>query len=268
MPTECHMAPDAHELTYTPPTAKVKWVVEGEFDPKIAANILRATAPATFDHPVQTLFRNDGRVRETGFKIYECEFHYGVEERDVGTYTIECDTLGGTTHVKGGSHIQVYPASMPTHDGLIGVKGDDVEGTDIVIPAMRIIVHFSHPGNYLTDAIIRTLSRAVGSVDNSGFLGWEPYETLFLGFQAKQTTEVTTIDVEHREEVSYHFAMSENLVNFAIAGITGISKKGWDVAWVKWQEAVESGRASNEALYVNIVRVYKEKDLRTILGFG
>lgn len=264
-----HEAPESRELTMTPPTAVHHWTCEGLFDDLAVANLVRNGTPTTVSHPLALLYRQDAQIREGGHGIYNITIPYGLENREIGTYRIECDTIGGTVHIKGGVQVAVYPTGGKAYDGLIGVRStDDIEGTDIVIPAMRVIVHFSHPANYLTDSRIRTISRLVGSVDNQGILGWDPYETLFLGLQASQTTNVGTLNTEQREEASYHFAMSENLANFAIGSITGISKKGWDVAWVKWKDTVVNSKPSNVVEAVNVVRVYREKPLKTLLGFG
>lgn len=265
---DIHEIPESRELTMTPQTATSHWVCEGLFDDVAVGNLALATIPDTVPHPLGEVYRDDMQIVEDGFQVYSITVTYSLFKKEVGTYRIEFDTLGGTVHVKGGVHQAVFPSGNPTHNGLIGVKGDDVEGADIVIPAMRIIVHFSHPGKYLTAERIRTLSRLAGSVDNAGFFGWDPYETLFLGAQGSQTTDVSNQGTESREEVAYHFAMSENRTSFQVAGITVAAKKGWDVAWVKWREEPEGGKASNQAEYVNVVRVYREQNLKAALGFG
>lgn len=247
---DIHEIPESRELTMTPQTAVHHWVCEGLFDDVAVGNLAIATIPDTVPHPFGEVYRQDMQIKEAGYRVYNITVPYGVQKKEIGSYRIEFDTLGGTVHIKGGVHVALFPGASAgaTHNGLIGVKGDDVEGTDIVIPAMRVIVHFSHPGKYLTTQRIIHLSRLVGCVDNSGIFGWEPFETLFLGAHGSQTTDVSNQGTDSREEVSYHFAMSENRVNFAIANITGITKKGWDVAWVKWREAVEGGIASQLGL--------------------
>lgn len=261
-----HEVPESREEALNPPTALTHWVIEGEFDDKLAMDLARVTAPTTYTHSLGTLYRRDIRLVEKGFRVYNFEVLY--DEKELYTKRIEVDTLGGTVHIKAGIHQAVFPAGKPTHNGLIGVKGDDVEGADIVIPACRVIVHYQHPLGYLDDARVKLLTDITGWVDNAGFYTWAPYETLFLGFQGSQTTTVTSVQVDQTEEVSYHFAMSKNLTGLQIGTISGIDKKGWDVAWVKWQAAVEGGKGSNEAEYVNVVRTYPETSLKAVLGFG
>lgn len=269
MTTYFHEIPESRELGFDPPVATHHWVCEGIFDDYEMGQLALSGTPTTWLHPAGvTLYRTEIKVRETGHRLYEVIVDYERTNKEIGSYRIETDTLGGTVHVKGGSHIASYPSGSPTHDGLIGVKGDDVEGVDIVIPATRRIVHFSHPGGYMSESQIAALEDIVGTVDNSGFMGRQPYETLFLGFQYQQSATFGTMESELREEVSYHFAVSKNVTNLEIAGISGISKRGWDVAWAKWREAVENSAASNEAEYVNVVRVYRDEDFRSVLGFG
>lgn len=262
-----HEIPESRELTFEEdPTATTHWVCEGEFSDYEVGVMAQTIIPVTYLHPLGLLTRVGIDIKEFGHKVYYIAAFYNLDKvQSLGSYRIEFDAMGGTVHVKAGIPIATFPPTEPDHDGLIGVKGDDVEGADIVIPAMRVIVHFTHAFGYVTDARVRQLSRLAGTVDNSGFLGWQPYETLFLGAQGSQPG---TGVADPSTTISYHFAMSENLINYRIGGITGISKKGWDVAWVKWREVVVGGGPSNQVEYVNIVRVYQEKNFKTLLGFG
>lgn len=261
--------PESRELEMDPPSATHHWVGEGTFDDYEIGNIARLGTPLTWQHPLALLYRNNMQIKEAGHKLYNVTVHYGLQKKDIGSYRLEFDTLGGSVHVNAGVPVATYPSSFPNHDGVIGWNGtDNVEGADFPISAMRVIAHYSHPGNYLTDAKIRALSRLVGSVDNSGIFGWDPYETLFLGAQGSQSTDVSTAGTEQREEVAYHFAMSENLVNFSIGSVTGITKKGWDVGWVKWKDTEVNGMPSQEVHYVNVVRIGRERNLKNLLGIG
>lgn len=253
--------PESREVGFDPPTVVTKWVCEGVFSSDTVAALCLSTTPAVASHPFGLLYRQDIMVREAGHQLYNITVPYATRKRESGSYRFEFDTLGGTVHVTAGTHVNVYPAGKPTHSGLIGVKGTDVEGIDVVIPAMKVVVHFKHPAGIITPTQIKILSRLSGAVDTGGFFGWSAYETLFLGAQGSEGTDCET-------EIAYHFAMSENLVDVAIGGVTGITKRGWDVAWVHWQQAVEAGKAAPAAEYVNVVRVYKERALAAVLGFG
>lgn len=253
--------PESRSMTMDPPTITTKWICEGIHDSATVAGTALSATPNIFAHPLGVIYRQDIQIQEMGNALYQWTVPYGRRKIESGSYRFEFDTMGGTVHITAGKHIQVYPAGKPTHNGLIGVKGDDVEGIDIVIPAMRVIVHFKHPAGVITPAQIRVLSRLSGAVDTGGFFGWAPYETLFLGAQGSEGSDIET-------EISYHFGMSENLSGATIGGIAGIAKKGWDVAWVAWEDAVESGKAAPKAEYVNVVRVYKERNLSSFLGFG
>lgn len=269
MPYQFDELPASRKLGYDPPSASTKWCCEGIFDDLTVGTVARTAIPFSFIHPFAQLYRQNVEIEEVGHKVYHLTASYGRDKIEVGSYRFSFDQIGGSVHVKAGVHQAVYPTGKPTHNGLIGVKGDgDVEGVDIVIPAMKVTVHFSHPGGYIDASLLATLSRLPGSVSTEQFFNWVPYETLFLGATGSQGAEITNLGTDVTTDIDYHFAMSENLVNFAIGGVTGISKKGWDVAWVKWIDATVGGLPTNQADYVNVVTVYKEKPLKTILGFG
>lgn len=264
-----HEIPESRELTFDPPTVTTHWVCEGLFDEYDVGVLANSGTPSSYLHPLgATLRRQDIAVKEIGHKVYDVSVPYARRVREIGSYSIRSSTIGGTIRIKAGIHVATYPSGKPTHGGLIGVKGDDVEGAEIVIPATKISVSFTHPGNYLTDAKVREISRLVGAVDNSGIVGYEPYEMLLIGFDAGQSGDVSTAGTETTEDVSYEFAMSPNLANFAIGAVTGISKKGWDVASVYWVPNTESGYPSQIVDSVDIIRVYRELNLKTALGFG
>lgn len=253
--------PESRSITMDPPTVTTRWVCEGVFDEGTSLGYALTGTPQTWAHPRGVLHRQDIKVDSRGNKLQYWTVPYAQRRKESGEYRIDFSTMGGTVHIVAGDHVEVFPSGKPTHEGLIGVKGDDVEGVDRIIPAMKIVVHFKHPTGVITQPHIRLLSRVTGSVDNAGFLGWDAYETLFLGCDGSEGTDIET-------ETSYHFLMSENRTSFSIGGITGIDKKGHDVAWVAWQEATESGKAAPKAEYVNIVRVYRELNLSQYLGFG
>lgn len=264
-----HEIPESRDLSYDPPTVTTQWVCEGLFSEKDVGILANSATPNSYLHPLgATLRRQNISVKEFGHKLFNVSVPYARRVRTIGSYSIRSSTIGGTIRIKAGIHVATYPSGKPTHGGLIGVKGDDVEGAEIVIPATKITVAFTHPGNYLTDAKVREISRLVGAVDNSGIVGYEPYEMLLIGCDFGQSGDVTTAGTETSEDISYEFAMSPNLANFAIGAVTGISKKGWDVASVYWVPTVESSKPSQVVDSVDIIRVYRELNLKALLGFG
>jgi hypothetical protein len=261
---DCHEIPESRSLTINPPSLTTNWVCEGIFDSTdVAAYALSITPPIAV-HPTGLLYRQDIQIKEKGHRLYEWTVPYAPQKRESASYRIEFDSLGGTVHITAGTFVAKFPAGAPNHGGMIGVKGNDVEGTDIVVPAMKVIVHFKHPPGIMTFARVRMLSRLCGTVDTAGFFGWSPGETLFLGAQGSCEVDDQGID----QEISYHFAMSENLIGASIGGITGISKVGWDVAWIGYKAATDAGKAVQTPDFVQVVRVYKTGPLAAYLGFG
>ena len=144
----------------------------------------------------------------------------------------------------------------------VEVNGDfGAEGFDDDLPATRISVHFKHPSGEITLARIRALSRLKGSVDTEGIFGTEPYEMYFMGFEGQAGSDCET-------EISYHFAMRENQTGLQMGSVTGISMKGWDIAWGNVTSQASGGYASRNFNFVNVVRIPKERALKTLLGFG
>jgi hypothetical protein len=254
--------PESRSLTFDPPSLTTQWVCDGVFSSDTVAQLALSGTPAIAAHPLGILYRQDIAIKEIGHKLYNLTVPYNARKRESGSYRFEFDTLGGTMHVKAGQFIAVFPAGAEHDDGLIGVKGDDVEGCDITIPVMKVTVHFTHPAGVTVPIRIRNLSRLAGTVDTGGFFDWAPYETLFLGAQGSEGSDVETT-------IAYHFAMSENITNATIGGITGVDKAGWDVASVTWQPTVAGGKPVQRAEKVQIVRPYlKLRNLAAVLGFG
>ena len=57
-------------------------------------------------------------------------------------------------------------------------------------------------------------------------------------------------------EIAYKFAASPNRSNFSVGDITGISKKGWEYMWVRYEDAED---AAAKAIVKKPVAVYVEK---------
>ena len=223
------------------------------------------------DETVQTLYgtlhRQDLLIRQTGHKLFSIQAPYAAGKNKHGEWTWDFDTTGATIHLKyAREEVNKYPSSTaPDQKGAIGVEGDVVTGTEIVVPAMKINVKYRHPEGELTIAEARRISRHTGKTNTSTFLTYDAGEVLFLGARGSdgETAEA---------EVTYHFAMAENEDNLTIGDITGIEKKAWDVGWVQWEDKVASANGDDHPTrvpkFVYIDRVYNKVDLASVLGFG
>jgi hypothetical protein len=89
-----------------------------------------------------------------------------------------------------------------------------------------------------------------GKTDNASFKGCAAGEALFMG--ASGSKRVT----ENDWAVTFNFAASPNRTDLTVGDITGISKKGWEYMWVRYQDAED---ATAKALVKKPVAVYIEK---------
>jgi hypothetical protein len=148
---------------------------------------------------------------------------------------------------------------------LIAVNKDDVQGAEIIIPALKISVHYSHPAAVITIARIKYLADITGMVNSDDFFGFAAGEVLFLGASGSEGTDAET-------EVTYQFAMSANADSLTIGDVTGIVKDGHELAWIKYKDAVDTEGGKDlpvkQPEFVYIERVYETVDLALALGFG
>ena len=263
MATSFEEVPNSREVGYNPPKVVTKWLSEGVFSSDTVATLARTSTPQTAAHPDGLLYRQDMDIREVGHKLYHITVPYGANKQEQGEYRFEFDAMGGTTQIYAGVFRARYPAgASENHGGLINVVDGKPQGCQIVIPAMKVICHFKHPPGVISPVHIRDLSRLVGTVDTAGFFDWDAYETLFMGATGQEGTHV-------QQEIAYHFAMSDNITDLQLGDITGISKRGHEVAWIGWKSAEVESRLGSSPDFVEVVQAYqKHASLKATLGFG
>lgn len=213
-----------------------------------------------------TIYRQDVQVEAIGYALWKVTVPYGPRKKEEGEYTIDFDTAGGTVHITNSKEtIQRYAApnqpDAPDMGGAIGVRGDQVDGTEIVIPALKYTVEFQHPAGIITQPQIKVLGRYTGRTNSTKFLSYDPGEVLFLGCRGREGTNVPT-------SIVYEFAMSENVQNQAIGPILNTAKKGWEFGWISYQDRVDGNVPHKRPRWYYVERVYDEVDLATLVGFG
>lgn len=210
------------------------------------------------------VYRKDIQIQSEGFDVWTVTVPYAEkgEKPPTGQWTFDFDTTGGSFHIKASkSTVASYGTSPPDYKQLIGVNGDDVEGADIVIPALKINVTYSHPLGVVTIALAKTLARLTGKVNSQTFLTFDAGEVLYLGSTGSDGTE-------KEATVGYQFACEENLQNQIVGAISGIQKDGWDLAWIKWKDAEDGGKPVKQPEFVYVERVHDRVNLAAALGFG
>lgn len=255
LPTSGNSAKESYEL---------KWRASGIDDDTYVRAVALSAAPLTVWIPEGVLHRQDVALDHVGWGLFIVTASYGPKNKTAGSYSATFDTTGGTLTIKASlSTIASYSAggAIPNHGGAIGVNGDEVEGAEIVIPALKETITFRHPQGVIDQAKIKALARMTGKVNSDTFLTFDAGEVLFLGATGSDGSEAEA-------EIQYQFAMSENLQNKVIGGITVAQKNGWDVSWIQFAPQVVGGLPVRKPMYIYVERVYERTSLSGALGFG
>lgn len=257
--------PASRQSTYSPPSLTLIYKAVGEVDDGQVGSYAIAATPSVVYTAAGTLYRQNIQLDPEGYAQYLVTIPYGPKQKANGSYSFTFDTTGATVTVKAAKeHIASYPAGDPAdpHKGAIGVTANgDVEGTEIVIPALKFTVNFRHPQGVITLAQARHLARQTGKTNTDEFLGFAAGELLFLGASGGDGTETEA-------EVAYQFAASENVSDLSFGEISGVTKKGHHYAWIEFKDAASDGQASTQPRRVHVERVYGEVAFATALGWS
>jgi hypothetical protein len=175
------------------------------------------------------------------------------------------DTTGGTQHITQAFSETKYGANAPDQQKAVGVDENAVNGVDIVVPQLQWTETYEVPNAYVTDGYIRGVSGVTGCTNISEFRGFEAGEVLFLGCTGSQEWD----DQKGRGpwSLSFRFIASRNKTNQTIGSVTGITKKGHEYLWVRYESASESNLLIKKPKAVYVNQVYSEASF-SILGIG
>jgi len=256
-------SPDSRQQTVQPPTVTLSYIASGEQnDSKVMAYAI-ANVPLFVTPVFGVLYRQDIKLDPIGFQLYKITVPYAPGKRDVNSFTFSFDTTGATINVKASKeHINTYPGGGNVHNGAIGVKPDgDVEGVDIIIPALKMTYTFKHPAGVITEAYAKQLAAATGQTNLNPFRSYDVGELLFAGATGSDGSEADA-------ECGYQFIASQNATGLTLGSISSIAKQGHCVAWVEFKDNVSSGKPARQPQYVHIERVYDSIDFSSALGWG
>lgn len=257
--------PDHIESTANSYTSN--WKATGTTDQSFVHSYALGATPAIVSTVYGTLHRQDVRVRQTAYNQFTVQVPYGKRKNETGEWTWDFDTTGGTVHITNAKEeVSRYPSSdAPDQKGAIAVDGDQVHGVDIVIPAMKVNVQYKHPLGNITLSQAKYLNSITGSTNTDNFLTFAPGEVLFLGARGSDGTNAEAT-------VHYQFAVSGNVSGQSIGSIAGVAKKGWEVLWIRYEDAEETEGGNTYPVrtpkFVYVDRVYDEIAMATALGFG
>lgn len=252
-----------------PPTFESVFVAAGETNASFVRAYAASATPYLVAVDEAVLYRNDIQVQEQGHAVYWVTVQYVTQDQQkpaVGSIKFAFTTTGGSFHITHSrSTVAKYPSSSVDYKQAINVRksGQDlnIEGTDIIIPALKLSYTFSHPLGIVNESFARTIAGLTGSSNSTTFRGFQPGEVLFLGADGSDGTN-------SEAEVTYHFACESNLQDLVIGAITGINKDGHDLLWVSSKDDTASGKPTVTPLGVYIERIYQRVDFRAALGWG
>jgi hypothetical protein len=254
---------ESRSSTYDEPTETRVYRATGEFDDQLVRYYALAATPPSIFTPQGQLFRQDLRVDPDGWSRYLIRVPYARRKKQSGDWTWDFDTTGATVKIRcAKEHVKSYPDDGDWHKSAIGVKGDgEVEGVEIVTPALKINATYSHPLGLVTIQYARVLAAATGRTNSVAFMEHDVGELLFLGASGSDGTSADA-------KVTYHFASSANVTDLNFGDIAAITKKGHDYAWVEFKDEVESGEAVRQPKRAHIERVYDGANFPAIFGWS
>jgi hypothetical protein len=175
------------------------------------------------------------------------------------------DTTGGTQHITQAYGETKFGTNAPDQQKAIGVDSNGVNGVDIVVPQLQWQEQYDVPNAYVTSEWIRGVAGVTGTTNAATFRGFEAGEVLFVGCSGSQEWD----DQKGRGpwSLSFRFVASKNVTGETIGDISGVSKKGHEYLWVRYEDAVSSNvlLKKPKAVYVN--KVYRESNFSQ-LGIG
>lgn len=260
---------ESRRLTTTPPTQTNVFTASGTNDQSYVRAYTIAATPAVVASIYGTLYRQDVAVDPVGYEVWKVSVPYATAKHETGSFRLTFDTTGGTVHISNSKEtIAKYAATgitAPDYKQLIGVNGEDVDGVDVVIPALKLTAHYRHPAAIVSLARIKYLANITGNVNSTPFMTFAAGEVLFLGCSGSEGTDAET-------EVQYQFACSANASGLTIGAIADVVKKGHEVAWIKYKDNTDTAGGTvypvKQPEFVYVERVYDTIDLSLALGFG
>lgn len=254
-------SPRSRQSSANPPSLTLNYIAEGESNEQTVHAYAYGYTPAMYSTVYGTLYRQNITVSPQGSALFEVTVPYGPVNREIGQWDWDYDTTGGSVIITASKGTTAFPGGAPDHKGAIDVQGDEVRGTSVVIPALRINVTFKHGPGVITLPRVKNLARWTGKVNSTSFLTFDAGEVLFLGSRGKSGSSA-------QADSTYQFAMSENATGLSIGDIANVAKKGWEFLWVQFKPEVDGGKAVRQPEAAYAEQVYGTFDMAAALGFG
>lgn len=253
--------PGSREITSGESASRLdRFALIGTADHAIAYMLAAQFSAPIADGAGQVLYRQELKLAHQGADLWYVDVPYGRRKQENGQWTFAGSVQGGTVRIRSAKTETAFGAFAPDMGKLIDVQKGEVKGTDIIIPSVKFSYDFKHPAGVVNEAFCIALADYVACTNSDPWHGMPAGSALYLGFTCQGgSDQETTI----RHEVAY----SKNLVDATIAGIAGVNKKGWEVAWEFVEQVANAGKPAVACNYVYVNRVYDECPFADVLGF-
>lgn len=252
-------ATDSRKVRGNPGGIELNYHLAGVIDDVAAWSYALGNTTPMWIAAGQILYRQDVQLDHRGNGLWSVTVPYGPENKQVGQWDFDFDTQGGTVRIFQAKATQVFPAG-PDNKDAIDVQGNDVRGTEIVIPALRMNYTFRHPLGVVNEAYARNIARNTGKTNDRTWHGFAAGECLFLGATGRSGSQ-------SEATIGYSIACSENVTGLTIGAIANVAKKGWESTWISYKDLVDAGKPVKQPEYVYVQRVYDECNFSAVLGF-
>lgn len=250
--------PTSRSQTIYPRTATLEFTATGTTDAQFVRTYALQATSVIYDG----LYRQDIKIDAVASDHWSVTVPYSW--KNLVNYDLEFDTTGGTIHVMASRETTGAfggGAAVGDYKGMIGVHGDQVDGADVVIPALKLTVKFQYEIGIINLERIKTFARNTAKVNTDAWLTFQPGEVLFLGATGAQGTATPT-------NIAFHFACSENAENLTIGQVANVKKKGHEYVWIRYKPEVVAGAAVMQAQSVYVERLYEPTAFQSLFGFG
>lgn len=177
------------------------------------------------------------------------------------------DTGGGIKHLNQSIKTDgKYPKDAPDFTGAIEVDNEgNVNGVDVTMPVLNFTETHTLAGSRVSTSYKKTLAGLTGTVNRSGFRGFERGEVLFLGASGTKRSKKSSAPWE----ITFRFAVSPNQAGLQVGDIKVARKYGWDYLWVRYADKVAEGGKNmvKKPVAAYVEQVYPEGDFGR-LGIG
>lgn len=202
----------------------------------------RAAVLAEIDETYEGLPITDFEVRPDPERdyFYEVEFVYGGSTTGGADDGVEegFDTSGGTMHIDRSRETRLKVShtggEAPDFGGLINVDQDNINGTDIIVPAFEFTRTKQFSDSEMTTAFKKQIADLTGTINDDTFDGFPAGEVLFAGATGSRRGP------GQPWQVTFRFLRKPNISELDFGPddyrIELDDVYGWDVVWARYNK--------------------------------